>query len=188
MVPMSLSKENKTHLLNLAKKSIQHGLQTGQPLQLDLTNFPFDLTNNRATFVTLQIHDQLRGCIGMLEAIRPLAVDVSENAYSAAFKDPRFPPLSWEEYDQLEIHISILTHPEQISFESEQELISQLRPHIDGLILEEGLQRGTFLPSVWEQLPKADIFLRHLKQKAGLSADYWSNNIRAYRYQAEIIR
>ena len=187
MVHMSLNKENQKCLLNLAKRSIQHGLQTGQSLQLDLADYPDELTDKRATFVTLQIHDQLRGCIGMLEAIRPLAVDISENAFSAAFKDPRFPPLSRKEYDLLDIHISLLTPPELVFFESEQDLISQLRPYIDGLILEEGFRRGTFLPSVWEQLPKPDIYLRHLKQKAGLNPDYWSDTIKVYRYQTEII-
>jgi AmmeMemoRadiSam system protein A len=187
MVHMSLNKENQKRLLNLAKRSIQHGLQTGQSLQLDLADYPDELTDKRATFVTLQIHDQLRGCIGMLEAIRPLVVDISENAFSAAFKDPRFPPLSRKEYDLLDIHISLLTPPELVFFESEQDLISQLRPHIDGLILEEGFRRGTFLPSVWEQLPKPDIYLRYLKQKAGLTPDYWSDTIKVYRYQTEII-
>ena len=187
MVLMLLNKENKACLLGLAKRSIQHGLQTGQPLQLDLANFPDELISKGATFVTLQLHGQLRGCIGILEAIRPLAVDVAENAFFAAFNDSRFSPLSRAEFDQLEIHISLLTPPKLVLFESEQDLIRQLRPNIDGLLLEEGWRRGTFLPSVWGQLPKPEIFLSHLKQKAGLAPDYWSDTIKVYRYQTEMI-
>lgn len=184
---MSLNKENQQRLLDLAKNSIRQGLQTGLPIKIDLTDYPRELTELRATFVTLEISHQLRGCIGMLEAVRPLAEDIAENAYSAAFKDPRFPPVEADELDNLDIHLSILTPAEPVTFASEQDLLAQLRPGIDGLILEEGRRRGTFLPSVWEQLPEPEQFLRHLKQKAGLPADYWSKNIRIYRYQAEII-
>jgi AmmeMemoRadiSam system protein A len=184
---MSLTKENQQRLLTLAKNSIQHGLQTGLPLKINLADYPAELTERRATFVTLQINQQLRGCIGMLEAVRPLAEDIAENAFSAAFKDPRFPPLQAEEFDALEIHLSLLTTAEPMSFDTEQDLLAQLQPGIDGLILEEGYRRGTFLPSVWESLPEPEQFLRHLKQKAGLPPSYWSEQIRIYRYQAEII-
>jgi len=184
---MSLNKEQQLRLLDLAKSSIQHGLQTGRPLKINLTDFPAELTERRATFVTLHKHHQLRGCIGMLEAVRPLAEDIAENAFLAAFRDPRFPPLAADEFGELDIHLSILTPAEPVSFTSEQELITQLQPGIDGLILEEGRRRGTFLPSVWEQLPEPQQFLRHLKQKAGLSPDYWSENIRISRYRTEMI-
>lgn len=182
-----LNKVLQQRLLELAKSSIQHGLQTGSPLKIHLDEYPAELTERRATFVTLQIHHQLRGCIGTLEAYRPLAEDIAENAYAAAFRDPRFPPLQADELDELEIHLSLLTPAEPVSFSSEQDLLAQLQPGIDGLILEEGFHRGTFLPSVWEQLPKPEQFLRHLKQKAGLPSDYWSKNIRIYRYHAEVI-
>jgi AmmeMemoRadiSam system protein A len=184
---MSLNKEQQQQLLNVAKSSIQHGLQTDRPLKVNLADFPAALTEYRATFVTLQKNCQLRGCIGMLEAVRPLVEDVAENAFLAAFKDPRFPPLAYDELDDLEIHLSLLTPAEPVSFTSEQNLITQLQPGVDGLILEEGYKRGTFLPSVWEQLPEPEQFLRHLKQKAGLSAHYWSKNIKIYRYRTEII-
>jgi AmmeMemoRadiSam system protein A len=184
---MSLNKEDQQRLLELAKSSIQHGLQTGRPLKIDLDDYPAELTERRATFVTLQTNHQLRGCIGMLEAVRPLAEDIAENAYSAAFKDPRFPPLETRELDNLDIHLSILTPAEPVSFNSEQDLISRLQPGIDGLILQEGHRRGTFLPSVWESLPEPEQFLRHLKQKAGLPPDYWSENIQVYRYQTEMV-
>ncbi|MDO9142250.1 MAG: AmmeMemoRadiSam system protein A [Methylobacter sp.] len=184
---MSLTKANRQRLLELAKNSIQHGLQTGRPLTIDLADYPAELILPRATFVTLQINHQLRGCIGMLEAVRPLAEDIAENAFAAAFNDPRFLPLNADEFADLTIHLSILTRAEPVAFSSEQDLVAQLQPGVDGLILEEGRRRGTFLPSVWESLPEPQEFLRHLKQKAGLPPDYWSDNIRIYRYRAELI-
>jgi uncharacterized protein len=185
MVLMSLNEAQRQQLLGLAKASIQCGLQTGKPLKIRLADYPAELQKIRATFVTLHLNHQLRGCIGVLDAIRPLAEDIAENAYSAAFKDSRFPPLEAYELKDLEIHLSILTPAEAMSFISEQDLLSQLQPGVDGLILKEGGRRGTFLPSVWESLPKPEQFLRHLKQKAGLPADYWSNNIQIYRYHTE---
>ena len=187
MALMSLTKEHQQRLLELARRSIQHGLQTGRPLKITLAGYPVELTEHRATFVTLQKQHRLRGCIGMLEAVRPLAEDIAENAFLAAFKDPRFPPLTEDEFGDLEIHLSILTPATPLAFTSEQDLISQLQPGIDGLIVEEGHRRGTFLPSVWEHLPESEQFLRHLKQKAGLPPDFWSETIRVYRYRTEMI-
>lgn len=184
---MSLNNGHRQQLLAIAKRSIEHGLQTGKPLAINLADFPAELAELRATFVTLEKNHQLRGCIGMLEALRPLAEDIAKNAYSAAFNDPRFPPLQAGELDGLDIHLSILTPAEPVSFSSEQDLLTQLQPGIDGLILEEGHRRGTFLPSVWESLPEPEQFLRHLKQKAGLPADYWSDTLKVYRYRADVI-
>ena len=181
------NEENRKILLNLAQESIQHGLTTGKPLPVNIDQFPPELCEKCATFVTLKKQGQLRGCIGMLEAIRPLAQDVAENAFSAAFKDPRFPPMKEDELDLIEIHLSILSRPEPVTFTSEQDLLAQVRPGIDGLILEEGSKRGTFLPSVWESLPDPRQFLRHLKQKAGLPADYWSSSLKVSRYTTEYI-
>ena len=187
MVLMSLNKNYQQCLMDIAKRSIENGLLKNKPLRIDLSDFPKELTQYAATFVTLEKHHQLRGCIGMLKATRALVEDVAENAYLAAFKDPRFPPLSKEELKEIDIHISILTAPELMSFKSEQDLLNQLQPHIDGLILEDKNHRGTFLPLVWDHLPEPKEFLRNLKQKAGLAPDYWSNDIIIYRYQAEII-
>ena len=161
------NEESRTILLDLAKQSIQHGLNTGKPLTVNIDQFPPELCEKCATFVTLEKQGQLRGCIGMLEAIRPLALDIAENAFSAAFRDPRFPTMKKDELELIEIHLSILSRPEPVIFTSEQDLLAQVRPGIDGLILEEGSKRGTFLPSVWESLPDPRQFLRHLKQKAG---------------------
>jgi AmmeMemoRadiSam system protein A len=187
MAHTSLTKDQQQQLLTLAKNSIQHGLSTGKPLPLNLSDFPAELTAQRATFVTLEKQGQLRGCIGLLSAVRPLAEDIAENAFSAAFQDPRFPPLAAHELAELEIHLSILSSSEPMTFSSEQDLLNQIQPNIDGLILQEGNLRGTFLPSVWQQLPDPNQFLRHLKQKAGLPSNYWSNTIKVYRYTTEII-
>ena len=175
-------------LLRLARQSIQSGLNTGRPLRIDIGQYPETLTVQRATFVTLEKQHQLRGCIGMLEAVRPLVVDIIENAFSAAFRDPRFPPLAEHELAGLTIHLSILSPAESLTFDTEQELISKLRPGIDGLILTEQGHKGTFLPSVWDSIKDPVQFLRHLKQKAGLKPDYWSATLKIERYTAEYIK
>ncbi len=187
MVLMPLNKKNRQIVLDLAYQSIESGLRKGHPLSINLRNYPAELSQQRATFVTLEKNKQLRGCIGMLEAILPLAEDITENAYSAAFKDPRFPPLEKSELNDLEIHLSILSPSKEIKFTSEEDLISQIRPKIDGLILESGSRKGTFLPSVWQSIPTSEQFLQHLKQKAGLTKYYWSDQIKVYRYTTEII-
>ncbi len=182
---MSLTKSQQSLLLALARASIEHGLKTGKALKIKLSDYPPEFCELRASFVTLEHNGQLRGCIGMLEAVRPLADDIMENAFAAAFCDRRFLPLTADELNGLELHISLLSAPTVITFSSEPDLLSQLRPNIDGLILEEGRHRATFLPVVWESLPSPSLFLQHLKQKAGLSADYWSDSIKFYRYTAE---
>ncbi|MEQ1528630.1 MAG: AmmeMemoRadiSam system protein A [Methylococcales bacterium] len=184
---MSLSKDQQQLLLVLAKTAIHHGLKTGAPLAVNLVDYPAELRVPRATFVTLHKNHDLRGCMGKLEAGKPLAIDIAENAYSAAFNDPRFPPLVAAEFPYVQIHLSILTPAEPITFSSEQDLLGQLKPGIDGLILQEGRRRATFLPSVWETLPNPEQFLRHLKQKAGLPADYWSEQISISRYETELV-
>ncbi len=190
-----MKKEFQTLLLQIARAAIFQALETGrsgarpvfQPLEKtfpDIGKIP-ELQEERATFVTLTIGGALRGCIGMLQACRPLAEDVAENARAAAFEDPRFAPLSREEFERLEIHISVLSPPVEMAFSSEAELLEQMRPGVDGLILQEGGRRGTFLPSVWEELPDRKMFLMHLKMKAGLPGSYWSDTLRVFRYTAE---
>ena len=144
-----------------------------------------DLKVVRASFVTLQIQGRLRGCIGHLEAVQPLIVDVAENAFAAAFRDPRFPPLQRDEWADVDIHLSLLTRPEPMRFDDESDLIAQIRPGEDGLILQDGPNRGTFLPSVRESLPDPVQFLTHLKHKAGLAANHWSDRVEVYRYHTE---
>lgn len=172
-------------LLRLARASIRHGLAAGGPPHIDLDRLPAALREVRATFVTLLLRGELRGCIGTLEPRLPLAADVSGNAYRAAFSDPRFPPVTpWEE-PGLDIHVSILSIPEPLAASSQADLIARLRPGVDGLIIEEGSRRATFLPSVWEQLPDPRDFLAHLMRKAGLSAGHWSPTLRVERYRTE---
>jgi len=183
--PMALSPEARRTLLDLARRSIASGLGQGTPLQVDPGDYPEPLRDQRATFVTLHLHGELRGCIGHLEAVQPLVRDVVENAYAAAFRDPRFPPVSHQELPALALHISILTPPEPMTFATEADLLGQIRPGIDGLILTEGQARGTFLPSVWESLAEPRDFLNHLKRKAGLPADHWSDRVRVERYTTE---
>ena len=187
MVLMSLNEDQRQQLFDLAEASIKHGLRTGQPLSVKLADYEGALTEDRATFVTLERHGQLRGCIGLLQAIRPLVEDVAENAFAAAFRDPRFPALRESEMSDLELHISILSPPETLTFSSEADLLSQVRPGVDGLILQDQGHRGTFLPSVWKQLPDKVQFLQQLKQKAGLPKNYWSETIEVARYTTVMI-
>jgi AmmeMemoRadiSam system protein A len=181
-----LARPLRQRLLQLAGESIKQGL-CGEALAVRADDYPEPLRVARATFVTLHVEETLRGCIGTLEARRPLVEDVASNAYGAAFRDTRFPALTWPEYECLDIHISILSPPEPMTFSSEEDLLAQLRPQVDGLIIVEGFYRGTFLPSVWESVPTAREFLRHLKLKAGLPPDYWSDRIRVQRYTTESI-
>ena len=160
--PQPLSAGARQTLLRVARDSIEHGLQQGQALAVHACDFTPELQAIRASFVTLNRKGLLRGCIGHLEAAIPLVEDVAENAFAAAFRDPRFPPLSLSERADLEIHISVLTPPEPLAFCSEADLLLKIRPGIDGLILQDGQAKGTFLPSVWDSLPKSEDFLRHL--------------------------
>ena len=181
---MQLNDQHKKSLLELARKSIQTGLESGHPVSVKKQDYESDLQVKAACFVTLTINQQLRGCIGHLEAIQSLVEDVAENAFSAAFRDPRFPPLKNNELQQCDIEISVLTPPQPMSFSSEEDLLEQIQPDIDGLILEDGFRRGTFLPSVWESLPDKQQFWEHLKLKAGLPKNHWSDTVKVSRYHS----
>jgi len=172
-------------LLAVAWESIRHGLAVGAPLQPDLDRYPDLLRAPRAAFVTLHRRGALRGCIGHLEASQPLVLDVADNAFAAAFRDPRFGRLEPWELEDLELDCSVLTPPEPMTFQDEPDLLRQLRPQVDGLILEDGWARGTFLPAVWESLPEPRQFLNELKRKAGLPANHWSETLKVSRYQTE---
>lgn len=135
-----------------------------------------------ATFVTLLQAGQLRGCIGSLEPHRALRHDVRENAQSAAFRDPRFPPLAAREFESTTVEVSLLSVAEPFDVAGEDDLLARLRPGVDGLILALGSRRATFLPQVWESLPEPADFVAHLKRKAGLPVDAWNGEIRCARY------
>jgi AmmeMemoRadiSam system protein A len=135
-----------------------------------------------ASFVTLRDGPRLLGCIGTIVPTRPLIEDVADNALGAAFRDLRLPPLTEDEFARMSVHISVLTPLEPVAVRSLAELRGAVRPGVDGLLIEAGSRRGTFLPSVWEQLPDPDEFLRHLWQKAGLRPGAWPRNLRVSRY------
>ena len=179
------NESQREQLLNLAHRAILYGLENGKPLTVNPAEFEDSLKQERACFVTLHLNEQLRGCIGSLEAYRSLIEDISYNAFAAAFRDPRFSPLPESEFDDIIIDLSILTPPVEMAFSSEAELLEQIRTGIDGLIIEDQGRRGTFLPSVWEQLPEKEQFLQHLKLKAGLSPQHWSDTLQVSRYETE---
>jgi AmmeMemoRadiSam system protein A len=172
----------KAIILKVAKDSIYHGLIHHRPVPINLAEYPQVLQNTLASFVCIKINKNLRGCIGSLTAHQPLIKDIAENAFAAAFSDPRFPMVTMNEFPKLEIRVSVLSKPEFIKFTSESDLLQQLRPGVDGLILQDLEFRGTFLPAVWEDLPTPSLFLQHLKLKAGLPSDYWSNTLTIQRY------
>lgn len=186
--PNNLTDDDRSKLLAIARDSVAFGLVRKQPPQVDLSLLAGVMLEPRATFVTLKYSGNLRGCIGTLEPRRPLAQDVAENAFGAAFRDRRFSPVGEVELPLLEYHISILTPRQKIEVSDEADLIARLRPGIDGLILEEGDQRATFLPAVWETLPDTNDFMVHLKRKAGWADDYWSDGITVWTYQAESVQ
>lgn len=167
-------------LLGLARAAIAHHLGRGpRPLVPDDVR----LRARGATFVTLTEDGELRGCIGSLRRSRPLGEDVIANAVAAASEDPRFEPLQADELDKVGVEVSLLSDPEYLEFADEDALLTQLRPHEDGLILFSGCRSATFLPQVWEQLPAPRDFLAALKRKAGLTPDRPVPGLMAARYQ-----
>ncbi len=144
-----------------------------------------ELARPGASFVTLTLGGQLRGCIGSLAAWRPLREDARANACAAAFRDPRFAPLSAEEFTQVRIEVSLLSKPQPLAFNGEADALAQLSPGIDGVVLELGRHRSTFLPQVWAELPEPGQFLGQLKQKAGLPYNFWSEDLKLSCYQVE---
>jgi len=168
-------------LLVRARNAIATRLK--QPTQAEATHPALALPG--ATFVTLTQNGALRGCIGSLQAHRPLDQDVRANAVAAAFSDPRFPPLTLAELPRTRVEVSLLTAPQPMTFSSEADALRQLRPNLDGIILIAGQRRSTFLPQVWEQLPEPRTFMAHLKQKAGLPADWWSADVQLQRYEVQ---
>ncbi|MFH0933756.1 MAG: AmmeMemoRadiSam system protein A [Pseudomonadota bacterium] len=168
-------------LLRLARAAI------GSELGFDSHDYPRTawLEEPGATFVTLMLDGRLRGCIGSLEAHRPLVDDVRHNAVAAAFRDPRFMPLNELEFADTAIEVSVLGTPEPIRFTSEADALAQLHRGSDGVILEYGRHRATYLPQVWAQLPDPQTFVEELKVKAGLPEDFWSDDIRLSRYTVQ---
>jgi AmmeMemoRadiSam system protein B/AmmeMemoRadiSam system protein A len=169
-------------MLGIARQAIAQRLQ-GHPFSLP-SPLPPVLQEPGASFVTLKKQGNLRGCVGSLAAWRPLAEDIADNALKAAFHDPRFAPLASEEWAGLDLSLSILTPSEPMTFADEDDLLAQLRPRIDGLIIEDGPHRALFLPAVWDMVPNPADFLGHLKQKAGMAPHHWSKTFTARRFLA----
>lgn len=138
-----------------------------------------------ATFITLTQHGRLRGCIGSLQARQPLIENVRSNAVSAALYDTRFLPVTADELESIRIEVSLLSALQPIRFASEPDALKQLRPGMDGITLEYGDNRSTFLPQVWDSLPQPREFLAQLKVKAGLYADFWDDDVRLSRYTVQ---
>lgn len=183
-VNASFSQEEKDILLDLASNAVRataEGANLPDTLAMQL---PERLNQIAATFVTLNNHGTLRGCIGTTTPQLPLALDVIERAAAAASRDPRFPPVEPDEVPLLDIEISVLTSPQPVQFSNPEELINQLRPGVDGVILQMGIHRATFLPQVWERVNDPETFLELLCQKASLHRDAWrTDEVRVETYQ-----
>lgn len=178
---MNLSDNEKRELVRMAREAILYGLHSHQRQQVNTAAYAPAFQTKVASFVTLTIKGNLRGCVGSTENYRPLIEDVAYNAYSAAFEDSRFHPLSPDEYPALEVQTSILSSKETILFTCEEDLIRQLRPSIDGLLIKKNERHATFLPSVWASFPDPQQFLDQLKCKARID-DAVPGRLNVWRY------
>ena len=181
-----LTDEEGHFLLDLARRTIEDalGLAPEEPARPDLQTAA--LASHRGVFVTLKMADQLRGCIGSLEADRPLVDNVRANARNAAFHDPRFAPLTVDEWPQVQIELSVLSTPRKLAYPSAEALPEHLTPRVDGVVIRTGYSSATFLPQVRKQLPRPQDFLAHLCLKAGLSASAWrKGDLEVETYQVQ---
>lgn len=169
-----LTLEEQKILLRLAREAMERGVRGEDLPPLDLSSLPLSLREEGSSFITITSQGQLRGCIGALEAYQPLAEDVRQHAVAAALKDPRFPSVQEEELREIQIEISRLTRPIPLEYRDANDLLSKLRPHVDGVILRSDVyRRATFLPQVWEKIPNAAEFLDNLCYKLGVEPDTW---------------
>ena len=181
-----LTDGEKQTLLRLAREAMEHGVRGKKLPPLDINSITPRLREHGASFVTLTIHGELRGCIGVLEAWQPLVDDVREHAVAAALEDPRFRPVDETELDRIRIEVSRLTVPRPLEYSSSADLLKKLRPHVDGVILKNDYRRATFLPQVWDQIPDPEDFLDHLCAKMGARPNLWLNTkLQVYIYQVE---
>lgn len=180
-----LNEAERRQLMDAAHQALEHVVHRGRPPEVAVQTFPMPLRAARRTFVTLEIGGSLRGCIGTVQAISPLVRDVVENTYKSAMQDPRFGPLTAAELPRVALTVSILSHNRPIAFTDEADLLGQLRPGVDGLIIRDGGRSALFLPKVWDALPEPDAFLRHLKAKAGLNPNVETGTLDVFRFTAE---
>lgn len=181
-----LTSNDKAYLLLLARSVIENALKA-QPKEPIPDDTSAAIHQDGGCFVTLHKQGALRGCIGTIEPHQSLVKGVQDNAINAAFKDPRFPPLTSDELADIDLEVSILTVPQKLKFTDPEDLKRQLKPGVHGVILSQGWRRSTFLPQVWEQLPDKELFLRHLCEKAGMRGDCWRDpetDVEVYEVQA----
>lgn len=181
-----LSAQEGRLLLDLARQTIavELGIDPAQPSDFDMRAPVFKM--HRGTFVTLKKDGELRGCIGTLTADQPLGENIRANALNAAFRDPRFAPLTAEEWHQIQIEVSVLSPPRKLDYASGEELPGRLTPHEDGIVIRKGFACATFLPQVWKQLSRPQDFLAHLCLKAGLTANAWRRgDLEVERYRVQ---
>jgi AmmeMemoRadiSam system protein A len=174
-------------LLSEARKTISDRLSGKTDPSSETKDLPAVFNEKRGTFVTLTTHGNLRGCIGHIIPREPLIEGIRQNAVNAAFRDPRFAPLTQNEWKDVHIEISILTEPKSLAYTDGQDLLDKLRPGVDGVIIKKGFHQSTFLPQVWEQLPDKKAFLNHLCLKAGLDGNAWQKGdleVSTYQVQA----
>ncbi len=181
-----INKPEQEILLKIARQALEKAVM-GEPLpKINLPLLPPTLQEDGASFVTLTINGRLRGCIGTLEAYQPLAKDVQEHAVAAALQDPRFPMVRPVELPKIQIEISVLSPRVPLQFDDPKDLLEKIRPNVDGVVLQDGLRKATFLPQVWEKLPDPELFLSHLCRKMGSSADLWRKKpLDVYIYQVQ---
>jgi AmmeMemoRadiSam system protein A len=185
-VPEGFNEAERQVMLRLARQALVHAT-ANVSLEVEAKNVPPRLRQKRACFVTLTNHGSLRGCIGNILPLKPLFQAILDNAGGAALRDPRFPPVEPHEVDDIQIEISVLTEPEPLVFASPEELLSQLQPQRDGVLLRIGAQHATFLPQVWEKVPDKIDFLNRLAQKAGHPPSRWREpdaSISVYRVES----
>lgn len=173
MIPAALTDEEKRSMLKMAREALEAGVRGKSLPPVDYESLPDKFRENGASFVTLTNHDELRGCIGSIEAHQPLAEDIREHAVAAALEDYRFPSVKENELDSIDIEVSYLTPLTLLEYEQPEELSSRLTPFIDGVVLRDGWRRATFLPQVWEKIDDPGVFLGQLCLKMGASADLW---------------
>jgi hypothetical protein len=176
------TEEDGLRLVELARATIAHELGRGP--RASLPEGPW-FEQPGATFVTITRDGRLHGCIGTLAARRPLVVDVQHNALAAAFEDPRSEPYRAEWLPRMGVEVTLLGPLQPIEFSGQEDLLAKVVPHEDGLVLRYGVSRGTFLPQVWDSLPDPREFLDELKQKAGLSRDFWADGVEVFRFRVQ---
>jgi len=181
-----LTLEEQQTLLRMAREAMEHSVRGKKLPSLDYSTLSSHLREQGASFVTLTIRGQLRGCIGAIEAYQPLAEDVREHAIAAALEDPRFPPVREDELSRIQVEVSRLTRPIQLEYKDAEDLLAKIRPHVDGVILKDEYRRATFLPQVWEKIPNPVEFMNNLCYKMGVNENHWRNkHLDVFTYQVE---